>query len=275
MICLHRFLLISLWSCHLAFKSPHIYTIDHIITRSSLSIQKSYQTTTLQMAKNPYKRDQSTIDKVQKYIQMKELRKLREDGSNYEEVKEFLINGTKSNNNNNNNIGDNNGNNKKGYQKFMGKGSLEQRLRAVVAYKRSGYGSNEGGSSTTDISGSLSASEERELDEMMESDDQDEDYDEDLDEEEAEYESLVLKAIELNKLNELKRNFEIDKSARREEMAESLEATNDKTSAIPVVSSVNATKSSGYTAEEDLYVPARSSWGVFERPRDISKVTLP
>ena len=202
---------------------------------------------------------------------MKELRKLREDGSNYEEVKEFLINGTKSNNNN---IGNNNNNNKKGYQKFMGKGSLEQRLRAVVAYKRSGYGSTEGGSST-DVSGSsLSASEERELDEMMESDDQDEDYDEELDEEEAEYESLVLKAIELNKLNELKRNFEIDKSARREEMAESLEATNDKTSASPVVSSANATKSSGYTAEEDLYVPARSSWGVFERPRDISKVTL-
>ena len=223
------------------------------------------------MAKNPYKRDQSTIDKVQKYIQMKELRKLREDGSNYEEVKEFLINGTKSNNNN---IGDNINNNKKGYQKFMGKGSLEQRLRAVVAYKRSGYGSTEG-SSSTDVSGSsLSASEERELDEMMESDDQDEDYDEELDEEEAEYESLVLKAIELNKLNELKRNFEIDKSARREEMAESLEATSDKTTTVSAVSSANATKSSGYTAEEDLYVPARSSWGVFERPRDISKVTL-
>ena len=45
--------------------------------------------------------------------------------------------------------------------------------------------------------------------------DEDDGYDEDdefVDDEDAEYESLVLKAIETNKLNELKRNFLLDKN---------------------------------------------------------------
>jgi hypothetical protein len=111
----------------------------------------------------------------------------------------------------------------------------------------------------------MSRSEEEELQEMMEGDEED-DIDEG-DEEEMLYEQLIMKTIELNKLNEVKRNFLLDKGERNEEgTTTDTEATEEKEK-----QEQDETKKKGYIPEEDLYTPARMTWGVYKRPRDISK----
>lgn len=105
---------------------------------------------------------------------------------------------------------------------------------------------------------------------MMEGDDDDDEYIDEGDEEEALYEQLIMKTIEMNKLNEVKRNFLLDKSERNEEgIVSDSEATEEKTTNTTANESEN--NKSGYIPEEDLYTPARMTWGVFKRPRDISK----
>lgn len=102
---------------------------------------------------------------------------------------------------------------------------------------------------------------------MMEGDTDDE-YIDEGDEEEALYEQLIMKTIEMNKLNEVKRNFLLDKAERNEEGTISdTEAADEKTD----TSTTKDDKKSGYIPEEDLYTPARMTWGVYKRPRDISK----
>ena len=191
--------------------------------------------------------------------------------------------------------------NKKGYQKFLGKGSLDQRLRAVVAYKRSTIAADLGTGESE-----LTPTEQRELDAMMDNDDGDGEGVPEDDEEEL-YESLVLKIIEENKLNDLKRNFLLDKDAQREAIDEEKskiasaalqdeeksgnETISSDTSASASASAIeseimlasnetlitenapfNETSAENATAVDlDLYTPKSSAWGLFQRPRDISK----
>ena len=162
------------------------------------------------------------MKKAQMYLKMKELREAREKGLDLEEYKAKLKNGTDfttsrgGSPNDMSNISDNINTKgaekeygpKKGYKKFVGsKGSLDSRLRNVIAYKRSSMASNE---LIRNSDSGMTENEERELDEMMEDDYDDDEFDFDFDEEEAEYEQAILKAIEMNKLNELKRNFAMD-----------------------------------------------------------------
>lgn len=233
-------------------------------------------------AKVPSFQEQEDLaSRVQKYVQMREIQKLKARGASSEEIANAVRNGTF--------IGAAGAiMNKKGYQKFLGKGTLDQRLRAVVAYKRSSLASDP-------VTGEseLTPSEQRELDAMMDDDDGD---DGDLleDEEEELYESMVLKIIQENKLNDLKQNFVLDKDAQREAIDESKEALatssevnqlTNMTSAIDVLLASNDTATSDITDtstnitgvaedpvdDDDMYTPKSSAWGVFQRPRDVSK----
>lgn len=186
---------------------------------------------------------------------------MRNDGRSYDDIKELMINGTAQN------IGTDKIASK-GYQKFVGKGgSLDQRLRAVVSYKRSSIASEalagSGGSG-------LSTNEELELEAMME-DDEDFDSDGGEEDEEAEYERLIMKAIEKNKLDELQRNFLLDKASRNEaRKEEQVNATSIVSNSALNNSNITEPEASS-SSQDDDYVPARSSWGVFKRPKDISK----
>ena len=68
---------------------------------------------------------------AQKYLQMKQLKKLRNAGQTYDDIKTFLINGT------NVVTSSSSGVSQSSYQNLVGKGTFDQRLRAIVAYKRS------------------------------------------------------------------------------------------------------------------------------------------
>lgn len=171
-----------------------------------------------------------------------------EKARNYLRMKQILKkeNSPNSTTNSENNIG---------YQKFLGKGTLDQRLQAIVSYKRSSV------YTTTDDDNVLSPQEEEELFESMDSDSDDimiESNDED-----AIYESLVLKIIEQNKLSEAKRNFMLDKAERKDLV---LSDTSKSPAMSNVTNEINCTEDSN-----DFYTPARSTWGVFQRPRDISR----
>ena len=239
-----------------------------------------------------YQEQQDLAARVQRYVQMREIQKLKAKGATSEEIAAAVKNGTF--------VGAAGAiMNKKGYQKFLGKGTLDQRLRAVVAYKRSMIATDLGSGETD-----LTPTEQSELDAMMDSEDGDDDIIPEDDEEEL-YEGLVLKIIEENKLNDLKRNFLLDKDAQREAIDEKkslsasaalLEpdtATNETTTSADVITteiessillasnepsseiaipSTNETSTDNSTAVDlDLYTPKSSAWGLFQRPRDISK----
>jgi len=96
-------------------------------------------------------------------VQARDIERIRQRGGSTEEIKAALINGTSFTRSTMETLANN-----KGYQRFLGKGSLDQRLRAVIQYKREGLA----GDTIADDTG-LSRQEERELEEMMESDDMD------------------------------------------------------------------------------------------------------
>jgi hypothetical protein len=205
---------------------------------------------------------------------MKELLRIKNSGASYEELKTASINGT----------GEIKWNEKKalitspsssnsGYKKFVGKkGNLDQRLRAVIAYKRSNF-------AVEDISkpSELTVEEENELENLMENDE----FDEEIDDEEKQFESLVLQAIENNKLAELKKNLALTNnifdfsnstsSSLIEFSDKDLEKVANYSSTATAISEGVVVGGQGETDGEDLYTPSRSSWGVFPRPRDISK----
>jgi hypothetical protein len=106
---------------------------------------------------------QELARKVAKYVQARDIERIRQRGGSTEEIKAALINGTSFTRSTMETLAKN-----KGYQRFLGKGSLDQRLRAVIQYKREGLA----GDTIADDTG-LSRQEERELEEMMESDDMD------------------------------------------------------------------------------------------------------
>ena len=172
------------------------------------------------------------FEKARNYIRMKQVMK-----------KDSSLNATISSDNN------------LGYKKFLGKGTLDQRLRAIVSYKRtSAY-------TALDDDNILTPQEEEELLECMDSDDGDDNLI-DTDDEDSIYESLVLKVIEQNKLSEVKRNFMLDKAERKDFIL------SDPTA--PAISNITNGNTSSKDSS-DLYTPARSTWGVFQRPRDISR----
>mmetsp|Transcript_11524 Transcript_11524/g.18888 ORF Transcript_11524/g.18888 Transcript_11524/m.18888 type:complete len:913 (-) Transcript_11524:6-2744(-) len=262
---------------------------------------------------------------VANYIRMRELKKLQQAGASYEELKEASVNGTASGYQV---VG-------KSYQSIVGKGTLDQRLRAVIAYKRDSLAT--GGALDIKGESGLTAKEEIELEKMMETDDFDDDDEEDgsadmEDDEEALYESLITKAIEQGKLNEVKRNFMIQESinsAKSDQQQDNIspvgvDAKDDtldelssprrvigaattgagtgsiEDSTTYLSTNTTATTSSNATAtgtppaatstgtstvaaattavsekvaaaRKDVYKPKVSTWGVFERPKDISK----
>jgi hypothetical protein len=270
------------------------------------------------------KKYQAAVSKAQLYLKMKELKEIKEGrGEGMEAYKEKLLNGSFTNlqsvsasemdldvdNIITEEARQEYGESKKGYKKFVGrKGKLENRLRAVVAFKRNTMAAD----NVIQQESGMTRSEERELEEMMEDDSDDDQYfDEELDEEEMEYETAVMKAMETNKLNELKRNFRIDNSQydkamnkRIDDGTEEMEDVSQTKTQLDVTSSGldtripgtagywayvnNSTTSASVSTEkkmdttisddekeknddDDLYTPTRSSWGVFERPRDISR----
>ena len=231
--CLYLLLLITTSYCFYVKQIPH--------SKSYYSLLE--QTTICCKAKS---KNQPVSEKVQAYIRMRDLKKLQNDGANIEEMKEFLANGTRP-------AGLGGESSSKGYQQFVGKkGSLEGRLRAVIAYKR------ESSIAAQELDGELSKREEKELEEMMDEDDDGYNDDEDgeiIDDEDAEYESLVLKALETNKLNELKRNFLLDKNVRNEDSITSSNETKPKS--LLLFSADDDDNNTKSNSDDDLYVPAR------------------
>ena len=104
---------------------------------------------------------QELARKVAKYVQARDIERIRQRGGSSDEVKAALLNGTSFTRSTMETLAKN-----KGYQRFLGKGSLDQRLRAVIQYKREGLA----GDTIAGDSG-LTRQEERELEEMMEDDD--------------------------------------------------------------------------------------------------------
>ena len=156
----------------------------------------------------------SSQGNVEKYLQMKELMRLKNEGATYEELKTASINGTNSikwkekaaliSLDEKSKVSSSGG-----YKKYVGKkGSLDQRLRAIIAYKRSNVAIAE--ADALGQSPGLTTEEEIELEQMMEDDEGDGELLLDEDDEELQYESLILKAIETNKLAEVKRNLAVD-----------------------------------------------------------------
>lgn len=232
--------------------------------------------------KRPGVIDAETMEKVRRYTQMRELQRLKAEGASVDDLKAAIANGT---------VLSSSSSAATSYKKFVGqKGSLEKRLQAVVAYKRSTV---DGARGVQQESG-LTRDEERDLDAMMESEEGDED--DEGDGEEAEYEAAVMKAIEANKLAEVRRNLGLgDKAERRESASEGVTTSDLEVADALAPSQPGYDPSPGMirrdpvagaagpaglqgaqegsvssAAEtEDLYTPARSSWGVFQRPRDI------
>eukprot|EP01038_Epipyxis_sp_PR26KG_P013481 gene13481-18086_t len=278
------FVSISALILQFVFSFKHI-TKKHLSHRSIDSIDQFYGT--LEFAKerqfilNAIKKKPNSMSPMdmEKYLRLKELMKEKNNGASYEDMKELSINGTKSKSNDGNVSPKWKKNDT--YQRYLGKGSLDQRLRAVIAYKRSTLLSNDNNPSilndknNDDNGNDLSEEEEMELNELMESDDDDEDYDNENDEE-AEYEKLVLQAIENNKLNEVKRNliplnnFK-DNNNDVNKTNNLINNDNNNSNDIITSSSNQNITNQNNQSDLDMYTPARSTWGLFQRPRDISQ----
>lgn len=205
---------------------------------------------------------------------MKEILRLKNEGASYDELKSAFNNGTNSKIKWKEQAALSSTTPTPGYQRFVGKkGSLDQRLRAVIAYKRSSLATAE--ASAIGESAGLTVEEEIELEQMMDSEEGDEDVELEEDEE-LQYESLILQAIERNKLNEVKMNMAVDQrlESRDRYADKKLEKSTANISIdedLDRQTGSNSSASTTNSSQEDLYTPARHSWGVFQRPRDISK----
>lgn len=208
---------------------------------------------------------------VAQYIRMRDLKRAQESGASYEELKSLSINGTSTGSSSSSN------GQPRSYNNIRRSGNLDARLRSVIAYKRETIAINDAGAEKT----GLTMEEEAELMRLMESEEGDDVYP--GDDEEAEYEAAVLKAIEQNKLKEVKRNIMIEQAVMeakleklekmQQKAQEEQDFANSNSTAAPA--STNATTGGSRRlpaiAEEDMYKPKVSTWGVFKRPKDISK----
>eukprot|EP00981_Chlorochromonas_danica_P012048 scaffold4393_cov183-Ochromonas_danica.AAC.7 len=182
---------------------------------------------------------------IDKYLHVKELIRLQKQGANYEELKAFSVNGTESKKK------------QAAYQHLLGKGrSLDQRLRAIVAYKRS---TNSMERSTSFVeSTAMSRKEEEMLEKVVDEEGEDQGEAEDGEDEEAIFQNAVLQAMERAKLEEVRLNLDL--------------ANISYVSApIPPAASDDKRNEKSEKEEEededDMYVPAVPTWGVYRRPR--------
>lgn len=206
---------------------------------------------------------------VEKYLQLRELIRLQKTGAGYEEMKTKSINSSAPSNREK----------KPSYDRLIGKGNLDQRLRAIVSFKRS--------SIAAESSAGLNKAEEDELTELMETDYEDDITDDDDDE--AEYESAVLRAIEDNRRNELaarilgeqkwdersfasKQNRDSSALSTKNHPPQYTDHARESSIVQPMSDSTYGTKGNRNNVDDkDLYTPKVSTWGIYERPRDISK----
>ena len=199
--------------------------------------------------------DRGISKNVANYIRKREFEKLREQGASYEQLKSALINGTLMTKET------------VGYQKFLGKGNLDQRLRAMITYKRS---------SNIGIQLTENNANDKELFDAMDSDDSDEVYDDDEEDEDAIYEAFVQNALEQSKLSNLKANMKFDLQSESSLLNNNFENNTNSTVSSLIEDKIrieidNNKNESINISEDDLYIPKTSTWGIFPRPRDISK----
>ena len=190
---------------------------------------------------------------VDKYLQMRDIKKMKERGGAYEDYAEAKRNETMRQ--------------KGSYESLKGrKGTLDQRLRAVVAYKRTG--TMDYGVSNDPIKQGPETNEYNDLYEMMECDEEDEDLNED--DEEYVYEKLITESMQESKLVELKKNlnavsFQNDENCTQNSMTFERIEDDDGRILLKRKKGTNASM-------VPIHKPSKSgSWGVFERPADISR----
>ena len=190
---------------------------------------------------------------VEYYIKMKEINRLKQSGESYEAIKQKLTNSSQT----------------LGYQKLIGrKGTLDQRLRAIIAYKRD-----------SSVLTGMSSIENSEL-ESLESgegiydDDDVEENDEDL-----MYESMIQELLQKKQLQEIKNNFLVESGgdtnifhSNNQTIDNNNNINNTTTDIKNNTNIINETKvENKKIKDEDMYKPANPSWGLFERPRNMSK----
>lgn len=175
---------------------------------------------------------------------------------NYEDVKRSIVNKTVNNG---------------GYQRFVGKnkGTLDQRLRAIINYKNDKL-------SADFASSGIPSTETSELNELEDDDDEEDEY---TDDEEKIYESAVLDILKKSKLQEIQQKMAEAVAVTQATIGlgntlEGNETSSSLSANISIADATNDTNTTAKTAalpEDELYTPSRSSWGVFQRPKDISK----
>ena len=224
----------------------------HQLTKSYRVSGKFNRKTCQVLYSNPKRKP--NLKNVDMYIAMKELQKLKSEGLTYKNAKL----------NSNVNVSTD------GYKKLVGrKGTLDQRLRAVIAYKRSN-------SMVSSVPGDIIEEEDQELENLMESDEFDFELEED--DEDAIYEKLITEVIQESKLSEMQKNFEIEQNSRQNDISNSnieesnsQRVVNNQSYASPYFNA-SAYKTNYVYSEIKTYTPTKSgSWGVFERPADISR----
>eukprot|EP01031_Cornospumella_fuschlensis_P036531 gene36531-44317_t len=249
---------------------PNVWTLQSYVSLRRLTTQTSLSSLHAQRSK-PKRRNNANVEQ---YLRMKELDRLRREGASYDELKAFSINGSLANATfSSTNVDTVPGGKKPSYERLLGKGSLDKRLRAIVAYKRA---SNSFEGSKEFLENSMTSREEDELAAMMDMEDENElsdgegsDSDEiDEEDEEALYESMVLRAIERNKLEQVRQNIMGEEAAASSGY---VSVRTDANTAPSNITTASADESKEEAKEEDMYVPAVSTWGVYKRPRNITK----
>ena len=204
----------------------------------------------LNLAKKSLQNSRELMKKVDQYIKIRDLK--RQGNFTQAELLEYSQQMTSSE--------------EKGYRKFVGKGTLDQRLRAIISYKRENNAYIE--ESLQDM---MSVSESQDLESVMEDD---EDYDLPEDDIDLTYDREIQRILEMNALEEVKRNMIQDPDANSgstEDSAEAPASSADVSSLPPAAMTESSAVRKPEINESDYYTPKSSSWGLFPRPRDISK----
>ena len=257
-----------------ALRALNAYTPHHIHPSSS-SFSSSLRPL-LMARKNNLQSSRELQKKVETYIRLRDLKQ----GNNSNALsKEDIFETTKEKEEE-----------EKGYKKFVGKGTLDQRLRAVIAYKRESLAIDAA------VAG-FSRDEEEELRLLDSNDDEEEEEEEDGDglagrksrpgdDLDAIYEREIQRILEQRTLSEMQRNMEVEKNTllstsaeeggneedKEERKKKEEERKKEEEQSIEEKEAEEAAKMKAKLNETvEYYVPSRSSWGVFERPRDISK----
>ena len=219
------------------------------LTQSFLLSNKPSSHAPLDLARKSLQNSRELMKKVDQYIKIRDLK--RQGNFTQAELLEYSQQMASSED--------------KGYRKFVGKGTLDQRLRAIIAYKRENNAYIE--ESLQDM---MSVSESQELESVMEDDDDYELAEDDID---LIYEREIQRILEMNALEEVKRNMIQDPDVGTEKSDDSAETQTSPAnngSLSPATMEASTVKKPEIN-ESDYYTPKTASWGIFPRPRDISK----